>query len=355
MESCGDLRSGLTSLVGLGQLIAVHAGPDDDVLTETGARLDEQAALAELEHVRKEIERYQAIRLGVNEEFERFVKSFKSPERPVAISFTPVTPPVQVVEPPPVQVIAPPPPVVAPAPAVAEPAPEKLTPLPAAIRLEDVAPDTFLEEEESPFSDESPFPPFPAGDPFAEHPSEEALPAFAPEDAFDALPPPLEDIPAAATHMPPPQPAPSSARTWFALGSAIVIIAAGGYVWTLRDTAADTPAPVANSAPQTPVSPAEPGAAPAQAPAAAEPAAPPASAESVLTTTKAAWVRIVADGERLVERELPADARIVIPARETIVVRTGNAGAVRIAIAGVDQGALGNEGEVVTRTFALNK
>jgi hypothetical protein len=35
------------------------------------------------------------------------------------------------------------------------------------------------------------------------------------------------------------------------------------------------------------------------------------------------------------------------------VIRTGDAGAVRLSIGGKDHGFLGREGEVVTRTFAV--
>jgi hypothetical protein len=65
------------------------------------------------------------------------------------------------------------------------------------------------------------------------------------------------------------------------------------------------------------------------------------------------WVRVVVDGERVVERELPANARIPLTAEKTIVIRAGNAGAVRVTLAGRDQGVLGPEGTVVTRTFSL--
>jgi hypothetical protein len=64
---------------------------------------------------------------------------------------------------------------------------------------------------------------------------------------------------------------------------------------------------------------------------------------------------VIADGERVVERELPADARVPLKAARTIVIRTGDAGAVRLSIAGQDQGILGRDGEVVTRTFTVGE
>ena len=79
----------------------------------------------------------------------------------------------------------------------------------------------------------------------------------------------------------------------------------------------------------------------------------PDSRVTELTTTRHVWVRVIADGERVLERELPAGSRIPITAQKTIVIRTGDAGAVTLTIAGEDQGTLGREGQVVTRTFTV--
>ena len=61
----------------------------------------------------------------------------------------------------------------------------------------------------------------------------------------------------------------------------------------------------------------------------------------------------MADGERVVERELPAGAKIPFTAEKAIVIRTGDAGAVQLTIRGDDQGTLGRDGAVVTRTFTV--
>ena len=66
------------------------------------------------------------------------------------------------------------------------------------------------------------------------------------------------------------------------------------------------------------------------------------------------WVRATVDGERVLERELEAGARVPLRAARTIVIRAGNAGALRIAIGGQDRGPLGPEGQALTRTFALS-
>lgn len=72
-----------------------------------------------------------------------------------------------------------------------------------------------------------------------------------------------------------------------------------------------------------------------------------------LTALRSVWVRVTVDGERVVERVLQADARVPLAPKETIVIRAGDGGAVRVSIGGRDQGPLGRDGEVVTRTFAV--
>jgi uncharacterized protein DUF4115 len=82
---------------------------------------------------------------------------------------------------------------------------------------------------------------------------------------------------------------------------------------------------------------------------AVEPRVPPAE----LTTLRRVWVRVVVDGNREVEREFEGNVRVPLSGGRTIVIRAGDAGAVRLAINGQDQGRLGRDGEVVTRTLTL--
>jgi hypothetical protein len=67
------------------------------------------------------------------------------------------------------------------------------------------------------------------------------------------------------------------------------------------------------------------------------------------------WVRVIVDGQRVIERELPADARIPLSPESRVVIRAGNAGAVRLSIRGVDQGPVGPEGQAMTKTFLVNE
>lgn len=159
------------------------------------------------------------------------------------------------------------------------------------------------------------------------------------QPATDPVPTP------SALPVPASPPAGSSSRRMLLPGALILLVGGGLLTWSLRRGAPES------TAPQTP----QPVSAPASpAPEPPPPAAPePAPFESELTTTRAVWLRIIADGERIVEREVPAGTRVPFEARKTIVIRTGDAGAVRLSIGGQDQGFLGREGEVTTRTFAV--
>ena len=72
-----------------------------------------------------------------------------------------------------------------------------------------------------------------------------------------------------------------------------------------------------------------------------------------LATRQMSWVRITADGQVAAERIFkPGETQNVRASRE-ITVRAGDAGAVTVAVDGRQPVALGREGEVVTRRFAV--
>jgi hypothetical protein len=77
----------------------------------------------------------------------------------------------------------------------------------------------------------------------------------------------------------------------------------------------------------------------------------PASGRTEIIALRRVWVRVIVDGTRDVERELRADERVALRPGRTIVIRTGDAGAIRLTMNGQDRGTLGPQGEVVTRTF----
>jgi hypothetical protein len=125
----------------------------------------------------------------------------------------------------------------------------------------------------------------------------------------------------------------------------VVIVAGALLAWTIFDRGSESP-PAAVSVAAPPVAP---SATEKPAPATADARQP----QAELTTTRDVWVRVIADGARVLERQLPAGSRVPFTAQKTIVIRTGNAGAVRLSIHGKDHGALGLEGQVVTRTFSV--
>jgi cytoskeleton protein RodZ len=206
---------------------------------------------------------------------------------------------------------------------------------------------SFKEPEQTAAASVAP-PPEPV--PAAPTPTPVTAPAWTPEEALDVVDLPPEPAPAVGIAAPPPRQ--SHRTTWLVAGGVIAILSVGGYAWTTRGGRSET-----SNSPQ-PDSPAKaPVPAPqAPAPAATTPDAPaPSPFDSVLVTTDPAWVRVVADGEKIVERELAANTRLPIKAEKTIQIRTGNAGAVKLIVGGVDRGPLGREGEVITRTFTVSR
>ena len=71
-----------------------------------------------------------------------------------------------------------------------------------------------------------------------------------------------------------------------------------------------------------------------------------------LTTVRRVWLRVAVDGRIALEREVAAGEQLPFGADRAIVVRAGDAGAVMVRVGGVDQGAIGADGQVVTRAFA---
>jgi Domain of unknown function (DUF4115) len=283
----------------------VNERPDDGVTQPTP--FDERAALEEIERARQEIERYQGLRQEVIDEFDRFLKSFKHPEQPATAA---VPPP--------------------PAPVPIEPA--RVVP---SIKMPIAQPIVQ-----------------PTVQPVAPAPPPATAPGWTPDEALAVRDQPSEPE-LAAVIAAPPAPRRSNTTTWLVAGSVLAILSVGGYAWTTRGGRSETSS---SPQPDTPPTKAPVPAPQAPAPAATAPAAPaPSPFDSVLVTTGPVWVRVVADGETTVEREVAADTRIPIRAEKTIRIRTGNAGAVKLIMGGVDQGPLGREGEVITRTFTVSR
>jgi cytoskeletal protein RodZ len=89
------------------------------------------------------------------------------------------------------------------------------------------------------------------------------------------------------------------------------------------------------------------------APPAGSPAAPPGGGAVAvdLAATGRSWLRVVADGQEVFVGFIADGERRRWEARESLVVRLGNAGAVTVTVNGRSLGPLGGPGEVVTRVF----
>jgi len=142
-------------------------------------------------------------------------------------------------------------------------------------------------------------------------------------------------------------------RRWAYYGSGVAVLIVGGLLlgklWGGRpeDTPRSAPAQTA-PAPSASTTPSPQGAAPQSA---ATPAAPRKPIEIELTTTRPVWMRVTVDGERKVEREVPGGQRLTFGGDKVILVRAGDGGGVRLAVGGKDQGLLGRDGQIAVRTF----
>ena len=139
----------------------------------------------------------------------------------------------------------------------------------------------------------------------------------------------------------------STRRIGLIAGGVIAVAAGVLIVRTWRGSPADeserarTPPPVAVAQGATPS---------AASKASTEAATVSSTRAAELIAVRDVWVRAIVDGQRVLERELEAGTRVPLRGR-TIIIRAGNAGAVRMIVDGQDRGTLGGEGVVLTRTY----
>jgi hypothetical protein len=131
--------------------------------------------------------------------------------------------------------------------------------------------------------------------------------------------------------------------------AAVAVVVIGGVMLVNRGgedaapPATQSPAPAA----QTPAATSTPPPRTEPAP----PAVPVSGLQAEIVTLRPVWVRVLVDGEKTIERELRGNDRIPLRAQRVIFLRVGDAGALRIVVNGQDQGVLGRDGEIVTRSF----
>ena len=147
-------------------------------------------------------------------------------------------------------------------------------------------------------------------------------------------------------------PAPRSSRRISPVVGLLAVLVAGAAVFFVWRASSDpVPRPDRRRQRRAPLNRRPRPAPPVAAPAPAAVAPPPPAAE--VSTVRKVWVRVLVDGQKVIERELPADAHIPLTPTSQVVVRAGDAGAVRVSIAGKDQGPVGRDGEVATRAFTV--
>jgi len=144
--------------------------------------------------------------------------------------------------------------------------------------------------------------------------------------------------------------APASSRSsvgLLAIVAGIVLVASFVLVWMFNRAPSASPPPVAQQPARTiPSVPA--------LPEVRKPAALPVDPHLLridLKTLRRVWLRVSVDGRIAIEREVAEGEQLPFGADRSIVVRAGDAGAVTVRVGDVDQGTIGRDGEVLTRTF----
>jgi hypothetical protein len=307
----------------------------------------EEAALRELEDLHRAIEASRVRRKDAHDAFDRFLHSF---ERQPAPAPTPEPPPAPKPQPAPPGAIAPRPvasavPVVLPvAPASVSPAvptageatrPQDLSELtPARItpNLEVVNYPSELPRDRAHAPDLDNWDQSSATAVSAFPEESETGPARATSPAFPTVPSALAIPDRPRLRIPP-----------AALVAAVLVIAAVAF-FALRGS--DDTDQTGAAAVETPAAPPQPAPQPA-------PVATPPPPRAEISTLRQVWVRVMVDGQKMIERELPPNTRIPLDPAAQFVVRAGDAGAVRVAIDGKDQGLIGADGQVATKAFSV--
>jgi hypothetical protein len=79
----------------------------------------------------------------------------------------------------------------------------------------------------------------------------------------------------------------------------------------------------------------------------------PATLTVLLSAERQCWIRATVDGGRVIERLLEADQELVVTARESVLLRVGDAGALSTRINGKPAQRFGGPGQVITRQITV--
>jgi hypothetical protein len=318
----------------------------------------EEAALRELEELQQKIEASRVRRKEANEAFDRFLHTFERPPAPAPIKEKTAPAPLS---PPPdheVQYLLPPPPVSIPKDSPPVPSTPPAAPMESPIQSSRVMVPPLAEPAaKAPARIEAPPPAFPAELPSDapealdldgwDRTSAAAVDTF-PEESPAETPATRDPLRIESRSVPVALSMPGRSGTRIppaaGVGAAVLVIAAAAF-FALRGNGDD-------GAPTDQLT-AEPAAAPQPAaqPARAPVDMPPQRAE--ISTLRQVWIRVMVDGQKVIEREFPPDTHIPLNPVSRFVVRAGDAGAVRVAIEGKDQGPVGADGQPATKAFSV--
>jgi cytoskeletal protein RodZ len=182
-------------------------------------------------------------------------------------------------------------------------------------------------------------------------------------------PPSDDEVSPAASRMMLPSPFPSDAvpvptngraRLLVGLFGAAGILVLVGTIWWLRSgDAAVTPAETAAAQPAPATAASEPAPVAPTAATTPTPAAPTEKAASssaltlVVEARRSSWLRTTVDGQSDDGRMLAQGETVKLNARQGILLRVGDAGAVFVSVNNGQAAALGSDGQVVTRQFVV--
>jgi hypothetical protein len=74
-----------------------------------------------------------------------------------------------------------------------------------------------------------------------------------------------------------------------------------------------------------------------------------------LTTSRAVWMRVIVDGQKILEREVAAGQQLTYTPTAFLSVRAGDAGGVRVKIGNGPEQVLGRDAFPITRRFEVPK
>jgi cytoskeletal protein RodZ len=130
------------------------------------------------------------------------------------------------------------------------------------------------------------------------------------------------------------------------LAAVLLIIAAGGAFWWFTSGQAPSPAQETKPAPAAPSAPSQP-----------QPTPVPQNKPVMVTAkfTSNCWTLVMADGKEVYQGTVKAGQTLSWEAEKNIVLKVGNAGAVDLTYNGQPAGKLGENGEVVEKTFTAKQ